>query len=467
MAKHQIDSLIKFINSQGTGATGTLVQITRNSVVMEVYNPYSIVQLSEVLNDLCIRREERIIYNGRAVVSTLVNTGLYLIVSATLVDPWQDLSGLEHDSSGIQEEADRFLNDRETAKIKPSFQLSVFEMRSFLMDLSRWLEQVDLFAEQDGITHDSKLTNELFDELKSPLLPKLMEYFQLFEQEASEVEPHKINQYKIFAQRDLHPLLLRSPFMWRTYTKPLGYAGDYEMVNMILRSPDEGPTTYSKLLNNAFLLLGPAEGHRNRVFILEKILKNLLIEAKQSKQQCKVLNIACGPAVEIQRLLKSESIDEAMHFDMLDFNDETLAFIKSRINTITARNNNRVEVDYIHKSVHALLKEVGKNKVENAESYDFVYCAGLFDYLSDKVCNRLMRLFWKLIKPGGKLLVTNVHPSNPAKFGMEFLMEWHLIYRDEKDMYKLLPELGEQSVYQDESGVNIFLEIVKPIKSNA
>lgn len=463
MANHQIDSLIKFVNSQSTEATGTLVQITRNNVVMEVYNPYSIVQLSEVLNDLVIRREDRVIYKGRAVVSTLVNTGLYLVVSATLVDPWQDLKGLEHDSIGIREEAERFLNDRESTGIEPSFQLVVFELRSFLLDLSRWLEQVDLFAEQDGISHDPKLTNQLIKELKTPLLPKLMEHLLSFENKANLIEPEKVIQHKTFVRQDLHPLLLRSPFMWRTFTKPLGYAGDYEMVNMILRSPDEGPTTYAKLLNNAFLLDGPAEGHRNRVKILQQRLKLLLTEAKKENKQYRVLNIACGPAVEIQRLLASESINNAIKFDLLDFNEETLAYIKSQINSIIVNNDNNVEVDYIHKSVHTLLKEASKTELENSESYDLVYCAGLFDYLSNKVCNRLMRLFWKLVKPGGKILVTNVHTDNPVKLGMEYLMEWHLIYRDEKGMNDLLPGLGEQTVYKDDSGINVFLEIEKPV----
>lgn len=465
MSTHQIDSLIKFTNSQGTGATGTLVQITRHSIVMEVYNPYSIVQLSEVLEGLHIRREDRIIYQGRAVVSTLVNTGLYLVVSATLVDPWKDLSGLEQDPVGIQEEALRFLEDRKTADLDVNFQLVVFKMRSFLTDLSRWLEQVDLFAEQDGITHNPELTTGLTAELKKPLLPKLLEYLQAFEIEASKIEEENIIPHKSFVRRDLHPLLLRSPFMWRTFTKPLGYAGDYEMVNMILRDPDEGPTTYSKLLNNAFLCDGPAEGHRNRVIILQEKLTELLKTAISENRKIKILNIACGPAMEIQRFLKDETIGDHIQFDLLDFNDETLAYIKANIDKVLASTKDNVNVNYIHKSVHTLLKEVSKSDIETEDYYDFVYCAGLFDYLSDKVCNRLMRLFWKQVKPDGEMMVTNVHSSNPVKFGMEYLMEWHLIYRDEKGMLNLLPDHGEQEVYTDKSGINVFLEIKKPLSA--
>jgi len=70
--------------------------------VFEVYNPYSIVQASEVLTDLRIRRGERQIYKGSAVVSNLISTGLMLIVSASLNDPWSDLVDLSP-GSGIAE----------------------------------------------------------------------------------------------------------------------------------------------------------------------------------------------------------------------------------------------------------------------------------------------------------------------------------------------------------------------------
>ena len=44
---------------------------------------------------------------------------------------------------------------------------------------------------------------------------------------------------------------------------------------------------------------------------------------------------------------------------------------------------------------------------------------------------------------------------------MELLMEWHLIYRDETDMSKLVPNLGKQRLYTDSTGVNLCLEIIK------
>ena len=47
-------SFIVCRNSQGAEVRGTLHRLTRYLGVFEVYNPYSIVQLSEVLNDFRI-----------------------------------------------------------------------------------------------------------------------------------------------------------------------------------------------------------------------------------------------------------------------------------------------------------------------------------------------------------------------------------------------------------------------------
>ncbi len=47
-----IDSVVAFTNTAGLNGRGTLVHISRTIAVFEVYNPYSLIQLSEVLQEL-------------------------------------------------------------------------------------------------------------------------------------------------------------------------------------------------------------------------------------------------------------------------------------------------------------------------------------------------------------------------------------------------------------------------------
>ncbi len=455
-----IRSMILFKNSQGESVRGTLMKLTRTTLVLEVYNPYSIVQLSEVLNQLTIFRGQEVVYEGRAVVSNLVNTGLMLIVSTTLVDSWKDLSKLNSDE-GIQGEVEYFINSWNSAQqLYSGYQLIVGKIRSFLYELNMWMEQIDLIG--DDTDNSPTPDKESLEKLAEAVLPTLQELFATFEIESRKIPSNDLMMHKMHAQHDLHPLLMRSPFVHRTYTKPLGYAGDYEMVNMMMRDGWEGPTAYAKLVNYFHILAGPAQAHRNRIDVLYTRLQQLSDQAMRQAKKVKVLNIACGPALEVQKFIANTESADCCKFSLLDFNKSTLEYTRNELNSVQAESGRLVNIDYIHESVHKLLKKAHAKEIDLGESsYDFIYCAGLFDYLSDRVCSRLLKLFYRLAKPGSTVLVTNVDPSNESISLMEHILDWYLIYRDEAHLAELVKGMGCQKTYSDETGMNVFLEITK------
>jgi len=438
------------------------LHLTRNLVVFEVYNPYSIVQLSEVLQDLRILRGERALYTGRAVVSNLVPTGLMVIVSATLVDPWSDLVGLAP-GQGLREEVERFVHEWDfNYAIRPSYRLTISRIRAFLSDISRLLDQVDVAADAKSMDSSSDMQRELFEEIEKPIVPKIEELLNLFEIEASQIPPEEVSAHKTFAHHELHPLFLCSPYVHRIYTKPLGYAGDYEMVNMMLRDPFEGQNTYAKLVNFSCLQQLPVKAHQNRIEMLETKLKDEAEKLARTGRLLQLLNVGCGPAVEIQKFIKHDELSQKCKFHLLDFNEETINYARERLNEAAVHAGRKPYFQFIHKSIHELLKEIARHgKLSPDCPFDFIYCAGLFDYLSDRICKRLMQIFYDSLASGGLLLVTNVHPKNPTRYFMEHLAEWHLIYRSENDMADLAFPLKYNSIYTDQTGVNVFLEIRK------
>jgi extracellular factor (EF) 3-hydroxypalmitic acid methyl ester biosynthesis protein len=130
------------------------------------------------------------------------------------------------------------------------------------------------------------------------------------------------------------------------------------------------------------------------------------------------------------------------------------------------RHGRAAPIHYIRKSVQNLLKETTRI-VERPpqEQYDLVYCAGLFDYLSDQVCQRLMDIMYSWLAPGGLLIATNVEPANPLRHGMEHLLDWHLIYRTGPQLGLLKPKGADNDavcVRCDDTGVNVFIEVRKP-----
>lgn len=463
----QLDSIVSFRNSQGEKASGTLRGVSRQAVSLEVYNPYSVAQMSEMLKAFTIRRQGRVVYEGSAVVTSLINTGTYLALSVTLTDAWVDLSQISNEPQQITQEVNRFLADVSVYdEIEPSFQLAVTRIRTLLSELTRWLEQVDVMMASSLSSSPGEQKEELIETLATPLIPRLQMHLEEFEEVALKIEKPRQDVHRAFIQRDLHPLVMRSPFMHRVYTKPLGYAGDYEMVNMMLRSPNEGPTTYYKIINNLFLLEGPAVAHRNRITILEEILQKHTDDAARENRKIRILNLGCGPAVEIQRLLRSRKLDDRVDITLMDFSIPTLEYTESMLTKISNETGSHPTIHYVHKSVDQILRQSAKKIDEESNTYDFIYCAGLFDYFSDKACSRVLKLFGKLVKPGGLVLSTNVHEDNPAISAMEYLVEWYLIYRNEASMKALTPPGMDAKVYCDETGLNIFLEFWKPLSND-
>lgn len=456
------ESLIVFRNSQGTEAQGTLMRLSRNTVVFEVYNPYSIVQLSEVLSDLRIRRGDRATYTGRAVVTNLVSTGLVLIVSASLVDPWSDLIDLAPGPQ-LRDEVQGFAEDWKLTnrQLRPEYQVSVSNLRNFLEELSRWLEHGEMVA---GISEPStppdRIT-EFVSDVDSMVSPTLDELFGKFEDAARQVSDDELAVHKTFARREIHPLMMCSPFMHRTFTKPLGYAGDYEMVNMILRNRWEGNTSYAKVVNSIPLRTDTAQAHRNRIDKLAELLGAEGRRVNESGRKLRVLNVGCGPAADVKQFLENDLLSDRAEIELLDFNQETLDYAESQISAAIRSHDRRTVVKYTHQSVHQLLKQAASRKVDWEPSYDFVYCAGLFDYLNDRICGRLLKLFYSWTKPEGLVLATNVHPRESAKAFMEHLQEWTLVLRDEQQMLGLASELGRQEVFTEATGANVFLSIRK------
>lgn len=454
---------ITFENCQGERASGTILSLGRNGLVFEVYNPYSIVQMSEVLRNLQIRRGERAVYNGRAVVTNLVCTGLMLIVSVSLVDPWSDVVGL---SPGpiLRKEVEDFADtwSRNNALLTPPYKDAVTNLRNFLLELSRWLEHGETLAGIRDRNSPPDRINGFVEDIETVTLPRLAVLFEAFEKECAQVPRRALNAHKAFAQRELHPLLMCSPYVHRTYNKPLGYAGDYQMVNMILRNTYEGNNTFAKVINTYPLRVPTAQAHRNRISYLQECLVREANRIASQGKQMKVLNVGCGPAAEVERFITMCSVAGNVSFELVDFNEPTLEFTRTQINEAIRSQRSSCQVQFVHRSIHDLLREADEREKPVSCEYDFVYCAGLFDYLSDVVCCRLLELFYEWALPGGLVVVTNVHTSAPDKGFLEHLLDWNLNLRSEVGMRELAPAVGAQEVIADPTGVNVFLEIRKP-----
>lgn len=458
-------SVITCRTSQGTELTANLLRVMRYSVVFEVYNPYSILQLSEVLADFRIMSSRRLLFHGKAVVSNLLNTGLVLVCEAMLDDGWVEVDFLSSVNSkdDLTTQFSSFLAEWRTAnQVREPFKLVVADMVNMFSGLQHWMTSVDVGIRTTVTRSREELEREIFSSIQNQAVEEVMPSWERLESVTKEVSEAEIAVHKAYLRRELHPIVLCSPFIHRTYTKPLGYAGDYEMVNMMLRNPYEGSSAFAKLLNFALLHTEPVVAHRNRIDYLVETLRRET-RKRASKGKTRVFNLACGPAVEVGRFLRNDGESDLAEFDLLDFNLETLEYTKESLSQACVSAGRQTQLRFFQRSVNQILRTAAQGG-EDGElaAYDIVYCAGLFDYLSQRVCQRLVDLFCRMAKPGGLVVVTNVASTNPRKACMEYLMEWNLIHRSLEEMHDLVPHvtpLKRAEVKADATGVNLFLEI--------
>jgi extracellular factor (EF) 3-hydroxypalmitic acid methyl ester biosynthesis protein len=468
------DSFVFGQTSQGMEIHATLLRLTRYLAVCEIYNPAFVLRTSEVLKDFKVVFRDRSVYSGRAVVRSVVNAGLMTVCEVTLDEgSWTDVAFTPEmlTNGRLREEFKGFMDEwQKLYRVMPEFKVVMADIQTYLSDLRLWLEQIEMEIRSSPSADRMQLERDVVDELAAPVVRSMDAFVERFEAIAGGIEPECQAVHRSYLRRQLHPLVLSSPFAYRTFHKPLGYAGDYEMVNMMLRPPYEGSTLFAKIVNAWLLSQAPALGHRNRVSYLTRKLLEETARGKAQGRITRIFNVGCGPAAEVHRFFRDCDSAALSQLTLLDFNEETLQHLRRTLDETKKRHECGTPVQLVRKSIHQLLKESGKSIVRpQKEQYDFVYCAGLFDYLTDQVCQRLMNIFYDMVAPGGLLLATNVsddmNGSHPFRYSMEYILDWHLIYRNGRELAALAPEkapLDSVATIAENASVNMFIEVRKP-----
>jgi len=462
------ESSVSFLTAEGLELRAAPVRVTRHTAVFELYNPNVLPRLSEVLSEFAIILQDRKVYSGRAIVRGVVDTGNTATCEVKLDEScWRDidLSLLSKHDGQLAQEFNSFINEwQKLYKILPEFKIVIADMQSFFMDLRLWLEQIELGVRSQPAGNRIEIERDAILEVQEPIVKSALQILEKFELAAQKVGPDLRPAHMYYMRRQIHPLVLCAPFIHRTFYKPLGYAGDYEMVNMMVRDPYEGGSVFAKIMNRIFLSTPPVEAHRNRLTYLTQLLKNESLRVLSNRRTVHVFNMGCGPAREIQDFLMDSYPGQQTYFTLVDFNDETLAYTSKVLGEVKKRNQCSAQFRMVRKSVNQLLKEAFKNQSGNAK-YDFVYCAGLLDYLTDPVSKRVLEVLYDLVAPNGLLVITQVDESNPSRNWMEYVLDWHLIYRNGHKLAALVPDSAQPDLVTIRSvgtGVNVFLEIRKP-----
>jgi extracellular factor (EF) 3-hydroxypalmitic acid methyl ester biosynthesis protein len=266
------------------------------------------------------------------------------------------------------------------------------------------------------------------------------------------------SDHRAYCTTQLSQFLKQSPFLRRALEKPLGYAGDYEMMNMLYRDPAEGETLLGKALNLCFTDEPAAQANKNRIAYLGRLIRRTLEQRPDGR--VRIASLGCGPAREIETLLaESPELGQRLEIALIDQEERAIAYCERTLAPLAAQTGARIQ--FIREGLRSLLtKDCLSEKLGHC---GLIYSAGLFDYLDDRLFSRIIGVLYEALDDGGDVVIGNVAAHNPSRWIMEYFAEWFLIHRTPEQLRALAagltPSPSLLHVEAEPTGINLFLHV--------
>lgn len=277
------------------------------------------------------------------------------------------------------------------------------------------------------------------------------------EKYTTELSPEQMKGCYEFYRKKLNHLLYQSPFSRRSIQKPLGYAGDYEMMNIMYRNENIGTTLFAKSLHRCYMNCSNAQAVRNRISFLTNRILSTVKDRGNSMSPLKVLSVASGPAEEMTRAIEGGVIQpKDLEIHLIDQDLSALREAQRSIRTAQRKVGKEFHAKFFHKAIKNLIAEGLQDK------YDFIYSAGLFDYFTDPVAQMAAKRLFDMLNPGGTLVIGNFTAAPGIKIRMDLILDWSLIYRTNEDLQRLYAPFGPSLKIESEpEQINLFVILKK------
>lgn len=420
-----------------------------------------LILLGDRVESLAVHQELEQLHRGAAIIRRVERRGSDLLLGLELDPEALDLSSVYHLSSraSARDRWQEALKEGSHDGTSAAFRAWVFDLRMHLETAKRFLdleeealEQADLLTRQQG-------RRDLLDALAPEIISHMDQAGERLGELVGGLDAAGHDTHRRLLKQRLVPLLSESPFLRRAFEKPLGYAGDFEMMNMLYREHAEGPSLFGQALNIWATQTPVAQANINRLELIGRHIREGLAGAKG---RLRVLSVGCGPARELQELLEaSPELGRSLEVGLIDQGEDAITHCERVLAPLAARTGARLK--FHRESIRRFLAVRESQRAFGRRH--LIYSGGLFDYLGDRAYKVLLQVLYDALEPGGRLLLGNVASHNPSRWTMEYFVDWSVIHRSPEELQSLAAGLAPAPagirVEAEPSGINLFLHVVK------
>ncbi len=233
---------------------------------------------------------------------------------------------------------------------------------------------------------------------------------------------------------------MRAGAIWdRSFAKPLGYPGDFRIMNQVYDDDNVGDGVYPRLVHR--LGLHVAECIQTRMEVVRSHIAEV-IRARGQDRPARILSLGSGPAREIETFLSGPNARAGrVEFTLVDQETQALGFAYDRAYPHILKLGGAGRIQCMNISFTDILRTNGG--LHDVQPQDMIYSVGLLDYLSDRRSRMLVRKLYDALLPGGLLIIGNMNETPLSNlWPMEFIADWTLLYRNDAEMRGWAENLG-------------------------
>lgn len=389
--------------------------------------------------DYRIRAGSMVLHEGAARISRVHRRPKDVVIGLGLTTDYLDVARLvtRQQDVLVRQELQKFAQPSDN--IDPAYKLVVADVLDMLRRYGGFL------AQQRRVTNgvkpiDENDAAELLGLCEESIIPE----WRALWHRANELvmplmeDPEALRATKLYTERLLTPEFRAGPIWRRAYEKPLGYPGDYLMMDQVYNWKYEGDTLLEKLVHR--LGLEVAECIATRMVMVQQTIADI-VKRGSAGRLARITSLGSGPAQEVRNFLGRQPLPGAVEFTLIDQEKEALALAYEKAYRLAVPHSGKAKVSCLQVSFMEMLK--GEGAFEMLAPQDLIYTVGLVDYLAPHRARNLVASLYRRLDSGGTMVIGNMKDTVEGNFWpMEMICDWSLHYRNETQMLAMADGLN-------------------------